>query len=46
MKVHRAGQKIQTDDDLTRGVVDWQCSQDKTFYSAGISIKGESLEKP
>jgi hypothetical protein len=40
MKVYRAGQIIQTGDDLRCGVVDWQCIQEKTFYSAGISIKG------
>jgi hypothetical protein len=41
MKVHRSGQEMQTDDKLKRGVLDWQCSQDKV-YKGRISWKAVS----
>jgi histone-lysine N-methyltransferase SETMAR len=31
MKVHLGGQKFQTDDKLQCSVLNWLCSQDKTF---------------
>jgi hypothetical protein len=56
MKVHLGGTNFQNDDELKHGVLNWLCSQDKTFYAAGISnlpgrwkkcvaVKGEYLEK-
>jgi hypothetical protein len=36
LKVHLGEQKFQTDDKLKCGVLNRLCSQDKTFYAAGI----------
>jgi hypothetical protein len=37
MIVHLGGQEYQTDDELKPDVLNWLCSQDKTFRAAGIS---------
>jgi hypothetical protein len=37
MKVHLGGQTFQADVGLKHSVLNWLCSQDKTFYAASIS---------
>jgi hypothetical protein len=41
MKMLLREQKLQTDDGLKLGVMNWLCSQDETFHAAGtINLSG------
>jgi hypothetical protein len=44
MKVHLGGQKFRTDGGLKCSVLNWQHSQDKTLYAAGISNLSGSVK--